>query len=380
MAKPAPLFNTRRHPLLRKHIPLHENLTTVVIGFALVGLVLWVMDQRHRYDPSTRDLSVEQLLAASKNLELYHPPLIPWREPGSEPRGPMDIAPFPGAVVSGQWQPLQPPRQFGPDTLFEKINGEAPRFLKQGFQVLHYLVLKGPDEAEVAIELFDQGGVGGSMGLFSQHASGAREIERAGEVVYIANTIGAIGRVDRFFFRIAGSDPSPAVQDKARQLAEVMGQLISAPLKTSVAAAAPTPTPTAPQAPSDEPVGLTILRDTLEIPAELTAFQGENVFQFDFAQDFWFGRYSADTEERLFVHQAPSATTAEQLYTLLLDEQSFDYQRLDAQGMALLEHNFLGDNYFAVARSGQYIYGVENAPSPDRAQAVLARLAAALTP
>jgi hypothetical protein len=52
---------------------------------------------------------------------------------------------FPAAVVSNQWKAASDVRLFSPENLYEKINGEAPKFLLQGFERLYYLVLRQKD-------------------------------------------------------------------------------------------------------------------------------------------------------------------------------------------------------------------------------------------
>jgi hypothetical protein len=362
----APIFNSRRHKLLRKRIPAAENLITLGLCCALAGIVGWVAAQKNHFDPADRDISAELLRQASRKLELYHPPLKTWHEPGdgkhATASSTADLGPFPPGVVDPEWRPVASVKQFGPDNLFEKINGEAPRFLKQGFQALHYLVLRsGSSNGEIAIELFDQGAMSGSLGVFSEHQTADVAIEQQGDVVFFRTSIGLIGRKGRFFFRVAGDAASEPIRQKARQLAVAFSQL-----------------PEAQANPESEPIAFRVLRDALRIPPELIAFQTQNVFQYDFARDFWFGRPGADEPAAVFIHQAASPEQAQQLIERLLEEQGYEYERVEqSETGALLRHQFL-KNHFTIGRTGRFVFGSENVADQERSRAIQRQLSEAL--
>ncbi|NJN45695.1 MAG: hypothetical protein HC808_03510 [Candidatus Competibacteraceae bacterium] len=361
MAKDA-VFNPRRHRLLRKQIPITENLITVGLSIALLGIVLWVAAQKNNFDPADRDVSPDLLRQASNALTLYNPPLKPWRVPGTESASPQifDFGPFPAAIADSVWQPTAPFKQFGPDNLFEKINGEAPKFLKQGFRKLFYVVLRSKaDNSEIAIELFDQTDMGGSLGVFSEHQTAETAPEQQGDVVYFRTSIGMIGRKGQFFFRVAGDSDSEAIREKAQQLAVAFEQLPDAEV-------------------SEQPLEFRVLNERLGIASEQIAFQKQNVFQYDFARAFWFGRPDPDNSAALFIHQAESPELAQQLFDLLLEEQGYDYEIVEqGEQQALLWHRFL-DNHFALGQLGPFVFGTENEKDRDRSQAVLKQFAEAL--
>ena len=121
-------------------------------------------------------------------------------------------------------------RLFGPENLYEKINGEAPKFLLQGFERLDYLVLRQKD-LEISIELYKFNKKGGSMGLFSDHVPMNREIKERSGVIYFLTSIGAIGRVNRFFFRLLGSSKHEEIEKKTQQILNVFNQF--SPLQNS---------------------------------------------------------------------------------------------------------------------------------------------------
>jgi len=364
------IINPRRNRLLRQRIPVAENLSVAAIGLALVAIVIWVAAQRDNFRPEDRDVSAELLAQASRDQSLYTPPLQPWMEPGTAHArataggAAASIEPFPVSVVDSDWKPTASSRHFNADNLFEKINGEAPRFLRQGFLALHYLVLRSETHnAEIAVELFDQGEISGSIGVFGEHVSADRDIQTLPDGAYFETSIGAIGRSGRYFFRIAGDDATDAVRSKAVQIVAALSGGGQSEITASD---------------SGEPLGMRVLRDRLDVPVALISFQNSNVFQYDFAQDFWFGRYDQASTERLFVHLAESSEAATQLYDEILVEHEYDYDALPGQaGMAAFHHPFL-NSYFLIQVRDRYVFGVDNGADLDSAKKAVKRLSEAL--
>ena len=345
------VLNPRRRRLLRTEVPALENRASLLILCALIGIVVWVALQKSHYDLADRDLDAA-LLRVPEAPPLYNPPLTRWDAANTAPASqPADLGPFPETVLDRQWQPAGRLRQFNAENLYEKINGEAERFLRQGFVALYYLVLQSSDAAgetagEIMIELFDQGDVKGSMGIFSEHAGGDTEIEQQGQVVFFRTSIGLIGRKGRFFFRVAGDRASENIRRKSRQLTEVFDTL--------------------PDKAGDAPAGFRILSEGLGIDPELIAYQGQNVFQYDFAKDFWFGAFSRTEPERAFVHIAESPDAARRLFQQILEEHGYEYARVESDAQqTLLQHEYL-KNYFAISHQGRFVFGLENVADKAR--------------
>jgi hypothetical protein len=269
------LFNPRKSPrLLRTHVSFTENMTSLVLLLLLGAIVWWVVEQKNNYDPADLDISIKMLVEDSSDLKLYTPPLKRWSEPGSAVAAmeAPDLGVVPAAVADAQWQPKTGVKQFNADNLFEKINGEAPKFLRQGFQSLDYLVLVAlADGSEIAIELYDQNDMAGSRGVFSEHLSADKTIEQYQSVTFFRTSIGVIGRVGRYFFRVAGDDDSAAIQQKSQQLIEAFATL-------DQQQQAPAPSAEQAQQTSDstaaegEPVEFRLLA-ALGIPSQLISFQ-----------------------------------------------------------------------------------------------------------
>ena len=312
------VFNNHKSRLMRTRIPGNENLSVALIALALIGLGAWVTTTRDDFDPTQRDLPIELLGDNSRQIEIYNRPLQPWIEPGQQWTGAaFDLGPFPARTLDDEWQPVGRVKRFQADNLYEKINGEAEKFIKQGFVELAFLRLRAAGDAgEIAIELFDQGDVSGSLGIFSEHAAG-RTVEEQDGVSYVTTRAGAIGRAGRYFFRIAGDRESVAITDKAISLVTAFAKL------NSEHAAA-----TMHEAPV--PAGFALLSQRLGIAEADIQFQENNVFQYDFAHRFWFGNAGIGGDARLFVHIADSSTDAKDLITALVEEHRYEYDQLES--------------------------------------------------
>jgi len=336
------VFNTRRHRLLRTRIPLAENVVSIAIAFALGGVVIWVLAQRDAFDPESRDLPSELLVRDGPAIEIYSRPLNPWIEPGQTrgTAGPA-LGALPESILDEQWQTGGRARTFDAGNLYEKINGEAEKFLKQGFVSLDYVVLRSAEDgSEIAIELYDQGSVGGSMGVFSEHVSGDRVVEEESGVTFFMTSAGVIGRKDRFFFRVAGDRQNDKITGKSVQLVRAFADLEGADGKA--------------------PEGLGILTKAMGIPERDVSFQKKNVFQFDFASDFWFGRLEKDEAARVFVHIADTDADASALLGAIIEAQKADYRMVEsADAWTTMQHAFLS-TYFSISRQGRSVFGVDN--------------------
>ena len=347
MTVKARIFNPRSHRLLRKNIPVAENLITLLLLCVLAAIVVWVALQKTHYNPADRDIAVE-LLRDPQSPKLYSIPLKPWTEPGMPTAAQtQSLGPFPQSILDLEWQPASRLKEFNSTNLFEKINGEAEKFIRQGFKSLYYMVLKSNDDgSEIAMELYDQGDIRGSMGIFAEHLSADRDIEQNNQVVFFKTAAGVIGRKGKFFFRVAADSTSDRIRQKSSQLIEAFAQLGGNETGT--------------------PEEFRILTVGLAISPELITYQSKNVFQYDFVKDFWFGRLRQGDSARVFIHRAQSFEDAKQLFQQILAEQSYEYDIVEQSDQrALLWHEYL-QNYFVIAHQGQFIFGVENVSDKNR--------------
>jgi len=349
-----PVFNPKKRKVLRKYIPLTENISAFLLLCGLVGIVLWVAVQRNNYNPGERDVSIEQLSQNSNPEKLYNLPLKPWVEPGTSPESAtQDLGVFPKAILDEDWQVSSRLKQFGPENLFEKIDGEAEKFLRHGFKSLSYLVLKSKgDGSELSIELYDQGDVKGSIGIFSDHVSNDKTLEQQGPVTFFKTSAGAIGRKGKYFFRIAGSQENEKIRKKSEQVAIAFSQLGESEPDTLEESR--------------------ILRG-LGVSPELITYQSKNVFQFDFAKDFWFGQLHPENPARAFVHRVTAEEDVEKLFVEIVKEQSYDYEIVaETDARVVMFHHFL-KNYFVMGRQGPFIFGIENLDDKNQIEPMMER-------
>jgi hypothetical protein len=221
------------------------------------------------------------------------------------------------------------------------------------------------DSSEIAIELFDQGNLSGSLGIFSEHTAG-QPVENRDGVSFVAHEAGAIGRQGRYFFRIAGDRSSAAITDKASSLVTVFAQLDLNPATETIHE-------------KTMPAGFALLNQRLGIAEADIQFQESNVFQYDFAQRFWFGNVGIGGEARLFIHIADSASAAEDLIAALAEEHRYEYDELESEGSYFLfRHRYLG-SYFAAAQRGKVVYGVEKSQDVTAIAALLGRISGHLS-
>jgi hypothetical protein len=92
-----------------------------------------------------------------------------------------DASLFP-RLADRSWTTTEPPRTFGPDNLYEEIDGEAELFLPYGFRELTVGFLRpaGNEKAEVRLEIFRQATPRDAFGVFSQQRFPDQEVADVG--------------------------------------------------------------------------------------------------------------------------------------------------------------------------------------------------------
>jgi hypothetical protein len=357
--KPLPrdqLFNPLARKVLRKQISAREAAFGALFVAALIGAGLWIAAQKDNFDPAERDIGYQALVDSSVEDTLYRVPLQRWREPGTQggPEAPAaDLGVFPPELLAEGWQLDGRVESYDPSDVYEKINGAAEQYLRFGFKRLHYVTLaRGQDL--LTIELYDQGSFQNALGVYSEQKDPGQAVERRGDLELYTTPAGVIGRYDRYYFKIAGNSGNEAVLAKASAVADALAQL--------------------PTAASDEPLPLRVLARRLGIAPDALEYAKTDAFQYDFASDFWFGRFPDSADTRYFVHEAADPEAARQLFGRLLEEQKNEYSSVaeNEQG-ALLEHEFL-KTVFGIRVRGAIVYGVDGAAGREAAEAALGRL------
>ena len=360
MAKKGKVLNQLGRPkLLRKEIPVAEAAVGVLLLLCILGMTLWLRAQRTNYDPGERDIDIALLVAQSVEDKLYRQPLKRWRDPslGDASAAPVDLGPFDGSLLAGGWRSTSTPQTFVPDTLYEKINGQEYQYKKYGFVELKVIELEHPGEGQfLDVFLYDQGTFRGSMGVYEEQRGDKPVVELEG-VRYTPNALGAIGMSGPLFFQVTADASAPSIDAMTLRVVQGVASL-------GLDAAAPKEFKT--------------LNRGLGVPFEGIAYQPTNVFQYRFAEHFWFGHIEGTEEARMFIHTAESSAAAEELFDKLHSELLEDYESLDsASGNALLQHMFL-NTYFGLMQSGDMVFGVERHPEREGVQVALERMGDAL--
>ncbi|MDQ7006601.1 MAG: hypothetical protein Q9Q40_05175 [Acidobacteriota bacterium] len=352
------VFNPIPRRLLRRRITRAEAMAGGLTLLALLVFGAWILTRAEAYDPAERDIAFETLQQGSVADTLYRRPVRRWVDPGTPAAPTVDLGPFPPSLLEGGWTLDGRVETYTPENLYVKINGAAEQYLAFDFRRLTYLTLaRGP--LFLTIELYDQGRPAHALGLFARQRNADAPVLSEQGVHYTRTSVGALGMRGGLFFRIAASAPGPLVEAKTRQVLRLLAEVDRS---------------------GQEPDGKIVefFTGRLGLPFEAVSYQKENVFQYDFLEDFWFAsgleKLGAGRDARIFVHQARDAGRAEALYRRLVAEQLAEYEPIEQAGEdILLRHRYLG-TVFALARDGARLYGVEHAADRAVARALLARM------
>jgi hypothetical protein len=349
------LFNPLKRKLLRKRIPVVENVCAAAVILLLAVVAIAVLAQKDRYDPGERDL----LASEPTDVRLYHAPVKRWAEPGTQGglRQEVDLEILPRGILDDGWEPDGRLETYDPSNLYEKINGAAELYLSYGFRKLYYLTIaKG--EHSVTVELYDQGRFQNALGIFSGQRRPEHKVERSGSISYYSTPVGAVGRHGEYYFKIAGNSGAAPVLDKASRMIGAFAEL-------PVEAAAP-------------PAPYEILTREMGVPPEKIDYRKDNVFQYDFVEEFWFAPVDGEARARYFVHRAESSAAADALYERLVEEQKWEFSVAEeGDRLILLRHEYLG-TFFGLGRREAFIFGIDAAPSREVALRSLDELKGAM--
>ena len=183
------------NPAGRRHYRRKYSGTEPRIGVAvLIGLAAiasWVAYKGARPDP--------ELFAAAPGLQ--------YRAAKAIDRGPLPKAISPNGWVEGT------AADFGPENLYEKINGREGYYKGFGFERLHYVSLnvKGRPEVAIDIELFDLGKNANALGAYAgERGEGVEAQERDGAVAHIARNALFLSK-GPYYVRVIGSEESEVI-------------------------------------------------------------------------------------------------------------------------------------------------------------------------
>jgi len=360
------IFTLKKRQLRRRHIPRTE----IIIGCAVIAFLvcvgLWVRAQKDHFNPGDRDLSLDALANENDETTLYKKPLEQWREPTANNATTthadrqFDLGFFPVEILDNGWTASGSVRTFDPITLYEKINGSAPQYLERGFRKLHFLNLENASSGlELAVYAYDQGSLPNALDIFSTQKDKDVQVSKTGGMLDYPTSNGAIAILGPYYIKLEGHKIDPQNTAKAR---EILVALAAHHGKKEQAF----------------PLLFQLFHEALQIPLQDISYQKNNVFQYDFAHDFWFAEFDTATEAAFFVHQAADADAAQKLFEQIISEESREHEKVaDTQTGVLLEHRFL-HTFLSINTSDQLVYGLVNIAAQEEAAPALEKLLRAL--
>lgn len=344
-----------------RHYRRTYSLTEFKVGLIiLVGLALvaaWVFWRGGQADPDLFSAAPGQLQRAvlagesggARGLD----------ETGAQPRAPTTRSR--GAAPEGLAPPGWREREvtvFGPDDVYEKINGREGYYKSFGFEGLTFVALE--QEADPAttvdLELYDQGRTENALGAFagelpegaSPETGEAGLVHRARNALFLAR--------GRYYARLVGSDEGPAVQTALDHLRRRLEDRLPAePL----------------------PWAYALFAGRLRLPPGRVSYSAESAFSFEGFDDVWVALL-ADEETELFVSRREDAPGAAALTDRVTEGfLAYGEPGPTAGGVRWVKDRYL-DRYSAARASGSYLLGVRGAESAEAGARHLGELAAAL--
>lgn len=336
------ILNDRPRKVFRKRFMSGETTFGIVFLVIVLGMSYWFVAQRENYDPGERDISMEVMIAQSVEDHLWEPPLEIWIEPGSVRAGGSagpDIGIYPASVLSDGWMTTKPVVTFNWDNLYEKIDGQETQYKGYGFKFMHYLGIEQSEAGlDVSIELYDMDEFKNALGVFAEQRTATSTVEAMGNAYISMTSVGALALYDKYYIKFVGNAEDESIRQHARN---VIGDFVASQT-----------------AGDSTPASFTLLAKGLNIPFQDIGYQKEDVFQYDFAKDFWFGDLG-DTGGKIFIHKADSEIAAKTLYDQIIEEHQWDLElKSQEDGKAVFYHEFL-KTFNTVNLSGSYVYGVD---------------------
>jgi hypothetical protein len=118
------------------------------------------------------------------------------------------------------WALAEGPLAFRPDTLYEYLDGAAPRYLDYGFREAAHVryTLGGDAHAAVTLDIYDMGSALGAFGIYSSARPPGVEARPWGAEGYRFETVAA-ARKGRVYVHVEADDERPALVGMAERLA-----------------------------------------------------------------------------------------------------------------------------------------------------------------
>ena len=264
----------------------------------------------------------------------------------------VDRGPVPEGLSPEGWKE-GPVSSFGPDNLYEKINGREGYYKSFGFQKLYYLSFQSGDRS-IDVEMYDLEKGANAAGAFSGELP---------EGVLVKTDSGGLSAADRnalfvtrgrYYIRAIGSDEGPETKSAFSHLRAVLVRAIEGealPWSFSFFSA-------------------------LGVPPAQMAYLAENAFSFGFAKDVHVGTLP-DKETELFVVRVEAKDQAEAL-ALRFTEGFLGYGRkVDESGPVVVVEDRYLKRMSLVSSEGSLVVGVRGAKDAQAGLEFLEKLKAA---
>ncbi len=346
----------------RHHRPRYSR-TEFRIGLValavLGGIVAWVAWRGAHPDPA---LFTTPVVEGGSDIQVLDSRPAP--EGTSAPRAagaetaaaPGDRGPLPAALALPGWTEGGV-SSFGPENLYEKIDGREDYYKSFGFRRLWFVSLQHDALAErvVDVEAFDLAEPANALGAFAGERPEGSTMELAddGAVVLFRNAL-YVAR-GPMYVRAIGSDESDELRALLAHLRTTLeGALPGAPL----------------------PWAWALFVGELGVEPGAVSYTAENAFSFGFASDVWSARRADETE--LFVVAAADEAAAGDLARKFGDGfTEYGDAAGTSHGVSWASDRYLKTVSGAKA-TGRWTIGVYGAPDLATAAAELDRLEAAV--
>lgn len=352
------LFN----PHGRRHFRRSYNLAEVRIGGLIVlGLVLiaaWVVYKGAHPDPELMGNDLRLIPKGDSSIPLVAENRLPPRQSSAADLGPLaSTHPQFAQLGPEPWTPsdweVGRASTFGPDNLFEKINGREGFYKSFGFRQLNFvtLSLRNSPETTIDIEWFDLGQTSNALGAFAAERPEEATVQTdSSGLRYTHRNMSAMVRGPNYI-RLVGSDESEVLRAALAKVANAFVYKIAGdPLPWSFG------------------FFVTVLR----VPVQNITVEKDHAFSFEFARNVHIARISEDLE--LFVTAYPSPEEA-QIQAATYHKGFLSLGTSTPDG--LINNRYLGT--FAAARStNNLVFGLRGAASPQEAERYLSKLRGAL--
>jgi hypothetical protein len=280
-------------------------------------------------------------------------PELPRRGPAEVDRGPL-----PAELAPEGWSE-RGLATFGPDNVYEKINGREGFYKSFGFVSLAFVSVSDPEDETrgVDVEIYDLGEDANATGCLTAEAGADRPPTVRDGGLYRAEANARFMTRGRYYVRLIASDDSP----RSHAALEA--------LEASLVSALPA---------GELPWAFTLLAGALGVPPADIAFQTEDAFSLSVGERVHVGEIDEDgTALYLSVTGGDAAAVEARAAAFRKGFARLGEEKPDASGRPWIEDRYLS-RVSTAAAAGPFVAGVYSAADLEAGAAALERLLKAL--